>query len=87
MSQSYSIKGPVRAGPVTSAVSRAVGLASIVAIWLNRRKDDGLAQLDDRLLARCRHLARRRAWEAASHSGELSTRFRKAASRSGAREL
>jgi uncharacterized protein YjiS (DUF1127 family) len=53
MSQSYSIKGPVRAGPVTSAGQAVLSsLASMIAIWLNRqqgRRD--LSELDDRLLA------------------------------------
>jgi uncharacterized protein YjiS (DUF1127 family) len=53
MSQSYSIKEPVRAGPVTSAGQAMLSsLAGMIAIWLNRaqgRRD--LSELDDRLLA------------------------------------
>jgi len=53
MSQSVSIKAPVRAGPIVAA-GRAVlsGLAGMITIWLNRhqgRRD--LSELDDRLLA------------------------------------
>jgi uncharacterized protein YjiS (DUF1127 family) len=50
MSQSYSIKEPVRAGPVAATVLSS--LASMIAFWLNRqqgRRD--LSELDDRLLA------------------------------------
>ena len=53
MSQSYSIKEPVRAGSIVTA-GRALlaSLAGMTAIWLNRwqgRQD--LRELDDRLLA------------------------------------
>jgi uncharacterized protein YjiS (DUF1127 family) len=53
MSQSVSIKEPVRAGPVVAAGQAVLSsLANVIAIWLNRqqgRRD--LSDLDDRLLA------------------------------------
>jgi uncharacterized protein YjiS (DUF1127 family) len=53
MSQSYSIKDPVRAGPVVAAGQAVLSsLAGTIAAWLNRqqgRRD--LGELDDRLLA------------------------------------
>ena len=53
MSQSYSIRGPARAGPVVAAVQAVLsGLASGIAIWLDRRQGrQDLSDLDDRLLA------------------------------------
>ena len=53
MSQSVSIKQPVRAGPVVAAGQAVLSsLASMIAIWLNRRQGrQDLSELDDRLLA------------------------------------
>ena len=53
MSQSVSIKGPVRAGSIVAA-GRAVlsSLTDTIVIWLNRRQGRrDLKELDDRLLA------------------------------------
>ena len=53
MSQSYSIKEPVRAGSIVAAGQAVLtSLADMTIIWLNRhqsRRD--LSELDDRLLA------------------------------------
>jgi uncharacterized protein YjiS (DUF1127 family) len=53
MSQSYSIKEPVRAGAIVAAGQAVLSsLASTIAAWLDRqqgRRD--LSELDDRLLA------------------------------------
>jgi uncharacterized protein YjiS (DUF1127 family) len=53
MSQSVSIREPVRAGSVVAAGQAVLSsLASGIAVWLNRqqgRRD--LSELDDRLLA------------------------------------
>jgi uncharacterized protein YjiS (DUF1127 family) len=53
MSQSVSVRQPVRASPVVTAGQAVLSsLASMIAIWLNRqqgRRD--LSELDDRLLA------------------------------------
>jgi uncharacterized protein YjiS (DUF1127 family) len=53
MSQSYSIKEPVRAGPIVAAGQAVLtSLASMTIIWLNRRQGRrDLCELDDRLLA------------------------------------
>ncbi|MEA2896804.1 MAG: hypothetical protein QOJ84_2419 [Bradyrhizobium sp.] len=52
MSQSYSIKEPVRAGPIVAAGQALSSLASMIAIWLNRQQGRReLSELDDRLLA------------------------------------
>jgi uncharacterized protein YjiS (DUF1127 family) len=53
MSQSYSIKEPVRAGSIVAAGQAALaGLAGMTIIWLNRRQGRrDLSELDDRLLA------------------------------------
>ena len=53
MSQSYSLRAPVRAGPVVAAGQAVLSsLASMVVIWLNRRQGRrDLSELDDRLLA------------------------------------
>jgi uncharacterized protein YjiS (DUF1127 family) len=53
MSQSVSIKEPVRAGFIVAAGQAVLSsLASGIAIWLNRRQGRrDLRELDDRLLA------------------------------------
>ena len=53
MSQSYSIKEPVRAGSFVAAGQAVLtSLAGMTAIWLNRRQGRrDLSELDDRLLA------------------------------------
>ena len=53
MSQSYSIKQPVRAGSIVAAGQAALSsLAGMTIIWLNRhRSRRDLSELDDRLLA------------------------------------
>ena len=53
MSQSYSIKEPVRAGPIVAAGQAVLSsLASTIAMWLDRRQGRrDLIELDDRLLA------------------------------------
>jgi uncharacterized protein YjiS (DUF1127 family) len=53
MSQSYSIKEPVRVGSIVTAGQAALSsLAGMTAIWLNRRQGRrDLSALDDRLLA------------------------------------
>ena len=53
MSQSYSIKDPVRAGSIVAAGQAALSsLAGMTIIWLNRRQGRrDLSELDDRLLA------------------------------------
>ncbi|HEV7878270.1 DUF1127 domain-containing protein [Bradyrhizobium sp.] len=53
MSQSYSIKEPVRAGSIGAAGQAVLSsLAGTMVIWLNRRQGRrDLRELDDRLLA------------------------------------
>ena len=53
MSQSYSLRGPARAGSIVAAGQAALSsLAGMTAIWLNRRQGrQDLRELDDRLLA------------------------------------
>jgi len=52
MSQSYSIKEPVRGSIVTAGQAALSSLAGMTAIWLNRRQGRrDLSALDDRLLA------------------------------------
>jgi uncharacterized protein YjiS (DUF1127 family) len=53
MSQSYSIKEPVRAGRIVAAGQAVLSsLVSMIAIWLNRQQGrQDLSELDDRLLA------------------------------------
>ena len=53
MSQSVSIKAPVRAGSIVAAGQTALSsLAGMTTIWLNRRQGrQDLRELDDRLLA------------------------------------
>jgi uncharacterized protein YjiS (DUF1127 family) len=53
MSQSVSIKEPVRAGPVVAAGQAVLSsLVGTIIIWLNRRQGRrDLSELDNRLLA------------------------------------
>jgi uncharacterized protein YjiS (DUF1127 family) len=53
MSQSVSIKAPVRPGSIVAAGQAVLSsLASMITIWLNRRQGRrDLSVLDDRLLA------------------------------------
>jgi uncharacterized protein YjiS (DUF1127 family) len=53
MSQSVSIRGPVRAGSIVAAGQAVLSsLAGTIVIWLNRRQGRrDLSELDDRLLA------------------------------------
>jgi len=53
MSQSYSIRGPARAGSIVAAGRTVLsGLAGTIEIWLDRRQGRrDLSELDDRLLA------------------------------------
>ncbi len=53
MSQSYSLKEPVRAGSIVAAGQAVLtSLAGMTAIWLDRRQGRrDLSELDDRLLA------------------------------------
>jgi uncharacterized protein YjiS (DUF1127 family) len=53
MSQSYSLREPVRAGSIVAAGQAVLSsLAATIVIWLNRRQGRrDLSELDDRLLA------------------------------------
>ena len=66
MSQSYSIRDPVRAGSIVAAARTMLSRwAGILAVWLDRRQGrQDLSTLDDRLLADVGISREKAFWEA-----------------------
>ena len=73
MSQSYSVREPVRAGSqVATGPTMLSRCTSTIAIWLNRRQGrQDLSALDDRLLADIGISREDALWKAGGRSGEL----------------
>jgi uncharacterized protein YjiS (DUF1127 family) len=80
MSQSYSVRGPARAGSIVAAGQAVLSsLAGTIVIWLNRRQGRrDLSELDDRLLADVGISREDAVWEAGKPFWRTEVALRKA---------